>query len=54
MVNICSGVIAKRYKEIREGIHNIVVETLFDPEKLKDHFSGRKKYVQEMLHLGKL
>ena len=54
MVNICSGVIAKRYKEIREGIHNIVVETLFDPEKLKEHFSGRKKYVQEMLHLGML
>ena len=48
----CSGVIAKRYKEIREGIHSIVVETLFDPVALKEHFSGRKKYIQEMLHLG--
>ena len=46
--------IAKRYKEIREGIHTIVVETLFDPLALKEHFSGRKKYIQEMLHLGRL
>ena len=46
--------IAKRYKEIREGIHTIVVGTLFDPVALKEHFSGRKKYIQEMLHLGRL
>ena len=51
---IHSGIIAKQYKEIREGIHNIVVETLFDPVALKEHFSGRKKYIQEMLHLGRL
>lgn len=49
-----SGVIAKQYREIREGIHTIVVETLFDPVALKEHFSGRKKYIQEMLHLGRL
>ena len=49
-----SGVIAKQYKEIREGIHTIVVKTLFDPLALKEHFSGRKKYIQEMLHLGRL
>lgn len=48
---IGTGVIAKQYKEIREGIHTIVVETLFDPVALKEHFSGRKKYIQEMLHL---
>ena len=52
MPNLHSGVIAKRYKEIREGIHSIVVENLFDPVALKEHFSGRKKYIQEMLHLG--
>ena len=46
--------IAKQYREIREGIHTIVVETLFDPVALKEHFSGRKKYIQEMLHLGRL
>lgn len=54
LLPIHSGIIAKQYKEIREGIHNIVVENLFDPVALKEHFSGRKKYIQEMLHLGRL
>ena len=48
----CSGVIAKQYKEIRESVRQIVVETLFDPTALKEYFAGRKKSVREMLLLG--
>ena len=47
-----SGVIAKQYKEIRESIRRIVVNTLFDPSAVSEYFSGEKKYAIEMLQLG--
>ena len=47
-----SGVIAKQYKEIRDSIRRIVVNTLFDPAAVSEYFSGQKKYAIEMLHLG--
>jgi hypothetical protein len=49
---IGTGVIAKQYKEIRDSIRRIVVNTLFDPAAVSEYFSGQKKYAIEMLHLG--
>jgi hypothetical protein len=46
------GVVAKQYKELREGIRRIVVNTLFDPTAVSKYFSGQRKYAIEMLHLG--
>jgi hypothetical protein len=49
---IGTGVVAKQYKELREGIRRIVVNTLFDPTAVSKYFSGQRKYAIEMLHLG--
>ena len=51
-VCIYRGVVAKQYKELREGIRRIVVNTLFDPTAVSKYFSGQRKYAIEMLHLG--
>ena len=48
-----SGVIAKQYKPIREGIRHIVVNTLFDPAAVREYFSDQKKHPVEIVHLGK-
>ena len=53
-VCIYRGVVAKQYKELREGIRRIVVNTLFDPTAVSKYFSGQRKYAIEMLHLGEL
>lgn len=49
---IGTGVIAKKYKEIRGGIRHIIIHTLFDPSAVSEYFSGQRKYAIEMLHLG--
>ena len=46
------GIIAKGYKEIRQTIVNVVVNTLFDPIGIRQYFSSKKKGMRPMLHLG--
>ncbi len=46
------GVFAKKYKEIRESIKRMVVESLFDPVALRLYFTGRKKSLREIFQLG--
>ncbi len=48
------GIIAKGYKNIRQTIVNLVVNTLFDPIGIRQYFSSRKKGMRPMLHLGQL
>ncbi|XP_064394866.1 uncharacterized protein LOC135342101 isoform X2 [Halichondria panicea] len=48
---IGTGIIAKGYKEIRQTIVNVVVNTLFDPIGIRQYFSSKKKGMRPMLHL---
>jgi len=46
------GIFAKKYREIRDALKNIVVETLFAPTALKIYFTGRQKSLREIFQLG--
>lgn len=49
---IYSGIIQKHYKDILDGFRSVILDVIFDVEKLQQFFSGKNEKVQKMLKLG--
>ena len=49
---IYSGVIKTHYKDILNGFRSVILDVIFDVQKLQQFFSGKNEKVQKMLKLG--